>query len=97
MDLHNYKSLAVIESYQDYHKDRGVTSTVLFLRTEHRGGRRNQCQQHCWAVRPNEPSGFRGRKAILTMLRHWSQLVPNMSTDICMRTLSNTTYLLELS
>ena len=33
-----------------------------------------------WAVRPNEPSGFRGRKAILkTMLRHWSQLVPNMS------------------
>ena len=30
-----------------------------------------------WAVRPNEPSGFRGRK-----LRHWSQLVPNMSTDI---------------
>ena len=32
-----------------------------------------------WAVRPNEPSGFRGRKA---MLRHWSQLVHNMSTDI---------------
>ena len=36
-----------------------------------------------WAVRPKEPSGFRGRKAILNhMLRHWSQLVPNMSNDI---------------
>ena len=36
-----------------------------------------------WAVRPNEPSGFRGRvKLYWTMLRHWSQLVPNMSTDI---------------
>ena len=32
-----------------------------------------------WAVRPNEPSGFRGRK---DMLRHWSQLVPSMSSDI---------------
>ena len=30
--------------------------------------------------RPNEPYGFCGRKA--TMLRHWSQFVPNMSTDI---------------
>ena len=33
-----------------------------------------------WAVRPNESSGFRGRKVFLffflTMLRHWSQLVP---------------------
>ena len=37
-----------------------------------------------WDVRPNEPYGFRGRKAILniTVLTHWSQLVPNMSTDI---------------
>ena len=37
-----------------------------------------------WAFRPNEPSGFRGPKAILieTMLTDWSQLVPNMSTDI---------------
>ena len=32
-----------------------------------------------WAVRPNEPSGFRGRKAILN---HASAFVPNMSTDI---------------
>ena len=31
-----------------------------------------------WAVHPNEPSGFRGRKASWTMLRHWSQLVPNI-------------------
>ena len=30
-------------------------------------------------VRPNEPSGFRARKELLN---HWSQLVPNMSTDI---------------
>ena len=42
---------------------------------ESRGGRSG-------AFRPNEPYGFRGRKAILTMLTHWSQLVPNMSTDI---------------
>ena len=28
-----------------------------------------------WAVRHNEPSGFRGR--YWTVLRHWSQLVPN--------------------
>ena len=27
-----------------------------------------------WAFRPNEPYGFRGRKA--TMFTHWSQLVP---------------------
>ena len=30
-----------------------------------------------WAVRPNEPSGFRGRKVLLN---HASALVPNMST-----------------
>ena len=41
-----------------------------------------------WAVRPNEPSGFRGRK-YWTMLRLWPQLVPNMSIWQ-MRTLSNT-------
>ena len=32
-----------------------------------------------WAFRPNQPYGFRGRKA---MLNHWSQLVSNMLTDI---------------
>ena len=31
------------------------------------------------AVRPNEPSGFRGRKDLLNRA---SALVPNMSTDI---------------
>ena len=38
-----------------------------------------------WAVRPNEPSGFRGRKAILnhaSALVTSQPLVPNMSTDI---------------
>ena len=35
-----------------------------------------------WAVRHNEPSGFRGRKAILNHALAWPQLVPNMSTDI---------------
>ena len=39
-----------------------------------------------WAVRPNEHHGFRGRKTTwycqLCSRRHWSQLVPNMSTDI---------------
>ena len=34
------------------------------------------------AFRPNEPSGFRGRKAILNHVTHWPQLVPNRSTDI---------------
>ena len=32
--------------------------------------------------RPNEPSGFRGRKELLNRASAWSQLVPNMSTDI---------------
>ena len=45
-----------------------------------------------WAFRPNEPYGFYGRKATLNraglmlgslgIVRHWSQFVPNMSTDI---------------
>ena len=36
-----------------------------------------------WAFRPNEPYGFCGRKATLNhAYRHWSQFVPNMSTDI---------------
>ena len=33
--------------------------------------------------RPNEPSGFSlDVKLYWTMLRHWSQLAPNMSADI---------------
>ena len=42
-----------------------------------------------WAVRPNEPSGFRGRKAILN---HASALV-SACVNWHLRTLSNTTYL----
>ena len=36
-----------------------------------------------WAVRPKEPSGFRGRKELLNRASALvTQLVPNMSTDI---------------
>ena len=49
---------------------------VQELRCESRG------QWTSWAVRPNEPSGFRGRKDLLNRALAWSQLVPNMSTDI---------------
>ena len=45
--------------------------------TESRGGRPG------WAVRPNEPSGFRGRKAILN---HASALVSLSLTLICQPT-----------
>ena len=36
-----------------------------------------------WAFRPNEPCGFCGHKETLNhAYKHWSQFVPNMSTDI---------------
>ena len=50
-----------------------------------------------WAFRPNEPYGFCGRKAkYWTMLRHWSQFVPNVSTDIRNMTLYIITSISEL-
>ena len=45
---------------------------------KHSSGAVWELRRPSWAVRPNEPSGFHGRKAIYwTMLRHWLQLVPN--------------------
>ena len=35
-----------------------------------------------WAFRPNEPYGFRGRKAILNRASALVTIFPNMSTDI---------------
>ena len=35
-----------------------------------------------WAFCPNEPYGFCGHKATLNRALHWSQFVPNMSTDV---------------
>ena len=57
--------------------------------TDHSSGGAWKSKWPSWAFRPNEPCDFCGRKATLTMLRHWPQFVPNMSTRHP-RTLSST-------
>ena len=59
-----------------------VLKLVRWARRVHSSGAVRESRRPSWAVRPNEPSGFRGRKAILNHASDWSQLVPNMSTDI---------------
>ena len=54
---------------------------LSFLST-HSSGAVWESRWPSWAVRPNEPSGFRGRKAILNHASALVKLVPNMSTDI---------------
>ena len=57
----------------------------LRARVNHSSGAVWESRWTSWAVRPNEPSGLLVSvdvKNYWTVLRHWSQLVPNMSTDI---------------
>ena len=63
--------------------DSGVYSSYPPVVSYHSSGAVWESRWTSWAVRPNEPSGFQvDVKIYCTVLRHWSQLVPNMSHDI---------------
>ena len=57
-----------------------VKAKTVRWRTTHSSGAVWESRWPSWAVRPNEPHGFRGRKAILNHAH--ALVVPNMSTDI---------------